>query len=85
MSPIVDANREWLRRSSQLAEEVAEGLCGGILRRQGGVPDCAASGRGNELQGAEGDKKKLGEDGSELAQFHSRGTGYRVQGTGRRD
>jgi len=63
-----------------LGEEVAEGFAAGFYVGRGGGAGLRGERSRDELQGAEGDKKKLGEDGSELAQFHSRvqGTGCRV-------
>ena len=63
-----------------LGEEVVEGLAAGFDVRRGGRGLCGKRARGNR-QDAEGDEKKQGEDGRELAQVHGReqGTGCRAQ------
>ena len=63
-----------------LGEKVVKGFAAGFDVRRGGRGLCGKRARGNR-QDAEGDEKKLGEDGRELAQFHGRvqGTGCRAQ------
>jgi len=67
-----------------LGEEVAEGFAAGFYVGRGGGAGLRGERSRDELQGAEGDKKKLVRMAASLRSFIA-GTGYRVQGTGRRD